>query len=1387
MCSLLFFFLLPPLMLPAAERNSIPLNATETVPGGNFEDPVLPASPGWVRNPTGGTWTYGNGGLSRNGTGFTAGNPPAPEGNQVLFIQSFGSAQVSNVTFAEGYYQFDLMAAQRGNFQATFQRVDLRIDGQTVWSITPSGTTYEAMSSDPIYVTSGSHTLQFRGVNPNGGDNTVFIDQFTSTRIPQPVDGFESPVIATLSGFEYAPSGGPWTFVSPSGITRNATGFTNGNPNAPEGDQVGFFKSSGRASRDLVVNQAGFYRIRYRAALRGNNGPATEKISIRVSVNGIPLGESPLSDFNYVEFTTLTTHLSAGTHTLQIEGVNPEPGDNTGFVDDVRLEMVPGWQDPYTWNGQIPNANDIATIPAGSAVALHDTMVVDRLIINGELLGVQSHDLDLSANNIMVMGSGAQFAIGQPAVPYPADALITLTAAETDPPVSGAPGNNFLMAMNGGTLHLHGTETLSWTQLQANASNGTELITLKEAVDWVAGDKIVIVSSRKDWNEAEERTIAEVQSGGTVLELDAALSYPHTGVTKSYSNANQTWTVDLRAEVGRLSRNLTVQGNSAAAATGFGGHIMIHSNGQGYASGVELYHMGQKAELGRYPWHWHLLDDAGTGQFLKNSSVHHSFNRGVTIHGTDGTIVENNFFYDQIGHCVFLEDGVEQFNQIRNNVVALTRRPAQNEELTPSDNQFDEVQNRTPSSFWITNPLNVFEGNVAAGTEGTGFWFAFPQSPLGLSATDPRFAGMEPYKTDLLSFKGNRAHSCMSGFDVFDQLDANHAIVRNGAWLNENEHLIEDCQWYANDLAIYTGSGGDGPTENLIFRNNALVENTTGTMFANESVVDSSVFVANSGESLIAGTRAAYRTYDGPGQVYDSHFADWNSSNANLLNNFGAAFKHPNHLFDRNSLGHSGTVRQTYPDYYPSPSTPPIGQQLPLFWSVVVRDLDGTFTGQPNTNIVSNHPFMLAGDETMPSNWSRAYVSTHEFALTLLRHEITVPPEDNPVFIVTREKAGTPTPHVYHFPNNKQQFPVMVNEDFVYEVEYTELPATQLVKVYFLNANPGDECLHKFKDFGKLGGRTISSTGTLTGYFSLASLEAASGSGYYVEPNGDLYLKPVATAINDTITIAWTTDFAVAEVDTDGDQMPDTAEIAANRHPFTASDLAAEFDVAGNYEGWDDVYQVTGLTLGDSKLQGTSGSDAQLKNDEFNFLASEVPYLRVGIEAQSNTTVMVFFSTNTAPGYSGTRRVDAYYSGTPGQQTLTFDMAAHPDWNGTITNLRLDPVFPVGVDFKVDWIRAAASAKSGAAVEPIAPGEAAAVQLYPNPFSERLVLDLGESGTFHTVRVTDIMGRRLRTVAIPAGAGKLDLRREVSLLSPGVYLLSVLGDAHQAQFRLVKE
>jgi hypothetical protein len=48
--------------------------------------------------------------------------------------------------------------------------------------------------------------------------------------------GFEVPNLG--GGFQYAPAGASWVFTAAAGISGNGSGFTSGNPPAPEGLQV---------------------------------------------------------------------------------------------------------------------------------------------------------------------------------------------------------------------------------------------------------------------------------------------------------------------------------------------------------------------------------------------------------------------------------------------------------------------------------------------------------------------------------------------------------------------------------------------------------------------------------------------------------------------------------------------------------------------------------------------------------------------------------------------------------------------------------------------------------------------------------------------------------------------------------------------------------------------------------------------------------------------------------------------------------------------------------------------------------------------------------------------------------------------------------------------
>jgi cell surface hyaluronidase len=643
--------------------------------------------------------------------------------------------------------------------------------------------------------------------------------------------------------------------------------------------------------------------------------------------------------------------------------------NNTLTINSIRSGV---WNDPNTWStGTVPTSVDNVSISANTTISISGNITANSITVAGILRPQTSNTaFTLNTKGIMVMGNTALFEIGTPATPYTGSCSITLTGSNSSEVLFSGMGTKVIGAMDGGTIRFEGLNKTSWTRLASTVNVGSNTITLMEPLNWQVGDEIVITSSRENWNEAEKRIITAKSTDNKTFTLNNALAYPHVGSVNTYTRStdNKTWTADLRAEVGLLTHNIKIQGDAASNTSGFGGHVMVHSSGKAFVSGVELYRMGQKAKQGRYPMHWHMLATDGQTQFIKNSSIHQSFNRAVTIHGTHGITVDNNFMYDHIGHGVFLENGSEINNIITKNVVLLTKRPASGEQLTLSDNQSDTPQNRTPASFWITNPNNYFSQNVSAGTEGTGFWYALAQDFMFESKNDPRFAFQtKPYKEVFGGFSGNTSHSCMNGFDIFDQLNADHGLIVNDGWDEPNLKYFTDNTFYANWNGIYGGVGwGRELSKKVIFSNCAFIENRHALFLANYSVIDQSLFVANTGYNLVDGVKYFYEVYDGPATVRNSHFVGWDASNTTFFLNVGGAVKHPNHIFENITFNHLGPPKIDFSDFLnfsKQRRNYNFDQNKPESWGAIFRDKTGSISGHTDYSTIG--PIHILLEETM--------------------------------------------------------------------------------------------------------------------------------------------------------------------------------------------------------------------------------------------------------------------------------------------------------------------------------------------------------------------------------------------------------------------------------------
>ncbi|MET0291582.1 MAG: G8 domain-containing protein, partial [Steroidobacteraceae bacterium] len=317
------------------------------------------------------------------------------------------------------------------------------------------------------------------------------------------------------------------------------------------------------------------------------------------------------------------------------------------------------WSDPATWPGRkVPKAGESVTIAAGKSVLLDvNTPALNGLTVMGKLTFSDDKDLELTTEWIMLHG---ELEIGTEAKPHTRKATITLTDNVRGEMMMGM-GDRGIM-VSGGTLNLHGDRTNAWSKLAKTAKAGSTSFEVLNASSWRVGDEVVLASTDFDPRQAERRTVSAV-SGNTVT-IDKPLQYMHFGEI--------TYNVDERGEVAMITRNIKIQASEDAAQTYFGGHVMAMVTSKMFVEGVEFNRMGQHMTLARYPIHWHLNGD-GKGQYIRNAAIHDTFNRCVTVHGTNNLRIENNVTYNTVGHCFFLEDGIETGNQYVRNLAIQTK------------------------------------------------------------------------------------------------------------------------------------------------------------------------------------------------------------------------------------------------------------------------------------------------------------------------------------------------------------------------------------------------------------------------------------------------------------------------------------------------------------------------------------------------------------------------------------------------------------------------------------------------------------------------------------------------------------------------------------------
>ncbi len=862
--------------------------------------------------------------------------------------------------------------------------------------------------------------------------------------------GFEWPDQG--NDFAYTPGGSFWAFTGGTGLAGNGSGFTRFNPPAPQGDQVCFIQNASNSTvSQKFIYPAGRYRFRVKAAqrLRGNGNLDQQTISLRIDGTEI-LSITP-PDENYTQYITDYILLDSSSHVLTFVGM--QNGGNSAFIDQAQVQSLnataDNWSDPGTWqNGVVPGPTVDATIPLGQTVLLDTDANVKSLTVLGSLY-CKDDDVSITANFINVSG---WFECGSETSPHLQNMTMTLNAPHNHPPCTPPetpnceqttcdtrcdgtfePSTKHLMAIQGGTIELHGEPRLSWTQISATAAVGDTSITVIDPVDWRIGDQIVIAPTSENTNEGEEVTITNVSNNGLTIDFTPGLQFEHYGEQTTYNNGVTSWVLDERAEVGLLTRNIVLKAAEGTTSDGYGAHMMTMNGAFSRVSGVEFYQVGQAGHLARYPFHWHLAGDA-TGQYIRNCSIHNSYHRCVTLHGTNNADISDNVCYDILGHAYFIENGTEVDNTFDHNLGILTRKVPKVDAVLESDYRNGSASNG-PATFWIRHPDNIYTNNAAAGSEGSGYWYGM------LQGDDSLFAQFG-------KFENNRVHSSRQGYTACSNPSGPHGMnpptpaVLQGLTVSNCKQGVWPCA--ASQTA-----------EKSIFKNMIVANCENGFQAPNPVALEDSLFVGYSNNAPQAAELGSNSNWRGV-QVYDQGFLFTNIHFENYDRPFmtaffpgGGAHKHANNRA-------IGLTFNNAPNVFLDPNNFWKIGNVPGWWGDVIHDLDGSLVGD-DWAFVAGHPVMFDRTCTQPTNMNTdGYACPYRYAHFRSEHFASI----DPITVIRSDGYSNTSGHI----NARFITEIIMDDSYFYTYRYSTGLKFKKLQVSLRNAFGGDNAVYEFLD-----------------------------------------------------------------------------------------------------------------------------------------------------------------------------------------------------------------------------------------------------------------------------------------------------------------------------------
>jgi len=286
--------------------------------------------------------------------------------------------------------------------------------------------------------------------------------------------------------------------------------------------------------------------------------------------------------------------------------------------------------------------NDIL-IKFGTNVVLDRLNIFEygTILIEGTLTIYDTGELPLRVQKIIVAPSG-KLIIGTEKIPIEKKKTVEINFVKNQAGEIGI----FVF----GQLTIHGNDLgPTFTELTRDAVPGQETFAVAPLVKkWERESTILITSpgTTKDFEKClEENKILRID--GPFIHLKKPLECFHQG----YNGDDEL----VSSHVVVLDRNVVLRSEDLKNR----GSVNFFHGSSGYIKFAEFRDLGPKNILGRYPIHFHHMQDTSRGIEVVGNSIINSDNRWVTIHDSNGILVKNNVGYKSVGHGFFLEDGNE--------------------------------------------------------------------------------------------------------------------------------------------------------------------------------------------------------------------------------------------------------------------------------------------------------------------------------------------------------------------------------------------------------------------------------------------------------------------------------------------------------------------------------------------------------------------------------------------------------------------------------------------------------------------------------------------------------------------------------------------------------